>query len=1698
MRKVKMFLVMLLSICLLAGSIELPVLATEADVPSQNGEPGTFHEVVVNPLYADWVTEEEIASWAESLPASDATVDATVSVGREEAIEFLRDSMVARENEISISVVYDNFPKDPNAEIRALIQEAYADEADSKGYEGDYINFHMFGYSISGSYYGNTMNITYKINFLSTVEQERAVTQELDEVYDELNLDSLGREAKIGKIYDFITNHITYDHEHVNMGAGVYPTAWTAYGGLIDGTCVCQGYASLTYRMMKENGVPVRVISGYSNGEGHAWNIVEIDELYYNIDSTWDGYTVDENGNKAMPGQREWYLLSPTDFVNHTRNDEYNTAAFHLAYPMAAMSYGAESGGSEEKEFPEQDNPSYEFPTSKGGTVSTTANAGECTILVIGRSTCYNTKSYLKNLKAAGLPSNKNIRTVMIDIDQSLETILAYEAELDCEDITIAYGAESGGRSALGNYARLGGHNGGTLTFPVVAVIDGNDKVRYVEITAKTLEGVMECLRSIFHYPAPEISGSELAIGSITVSWKSMKDASKYHVYCKVKEGAEFRNIGSTTDTAFTFKPSGNGVYSFAVSAEFSGIESEISEPVSVVYQTGRIQSVQLDLSGSALYKGQTTTVNATVVPVMTGDSVDQTVTWSSSNESVATVSNGTITAVNAGNAVITATSVKDPDKKASCSVTVFADYTITYELNGGTLTSPNPTSYNPFSPDIVLSSPEKKGYSFGGWYRDKNFAENTRMEKIPEGSDFGNLTLYAKWLAFETPLISESAVTKEGIIIRWNEISKADGYVVYRKNKTDEDYKRLAQTTETEYMDAVTTAGTYVYVVTAEYDGVESGYSPAVEIQYAYGAVKEVVLSQKEAAIFAYEEITLEATVSPVMSDDSIAQDVIWTSADDKIATVKDGKIIGVKAGTVVITATSAKDTTKKATCTVTVKKDYTIRYELNGGTLTEANPGAYNPFYPDLTLYAPVKEDCTFQGWYRDAGFAEESKMESIPTGTDLGDLVLYAQWKEKMGVAAPTANIPGFNEVEKGTKIRLSTETMDATIYYTLDGTAPTRNSTVYTDAIIVNKNIKILAFAVKEGLKDSPVAEFSYTVKDDSKDLGDVLPEDIPENGIIPEGLWVAGVEDVVYDGNAVTFELNVYHGKKMLAAGADYTVAYKNNKLAAKADAKKAPSVIVTGKGNYKDKVVKTFTISPINITAEPGFFAETVSVPFNGKVQKPVPVVYYNSTKLKAQKDFTVQYNDAGTDAYKAAGTYEIVVEGKGNYCGILKSTLIISQVKQASKLKVTAIPAQPYTGKAITPVVEVKDGKTVVDASQYTVQYRNNVEVGTASVRIIGDGINYAGVKTVTFKITGQTISKAKLQDFATSVPYTGKAVKQDGVKLTYIVKGQSPEPLVENKDYTVKYLNNQKVGTATILFEGMGKYTGTLKKTFKITPYDIKVNTGAKFKVSYYADAPYAKGGAKVEPTIRFDGKLLTEGRDYTVSYKNNKALHDGSNPAKAPTMVIKGKGSFKGSISLTYQISRQNFALMDVRPADKPVTTKKGAFKSVPKVYDLDGKVLKAGVDYDKNIAYVYDEDTVLADGTFRAEGSALENSDVLPVGCVIRVEVTGKGNYTSAVAFGKYRVVKADISKATVKVETQYYTGKAVEPGKDQISIVVKGVKLSPSDYEIVSYSNNVNKGTATIVLRGVGNYGGMKTVKFKISAKTVKEAEFYNF
>ncbi len=393
-----------------------------------------------------------------------------------------------------------------------------------------------------------------------------------------------------------------------------------------------------------------------------------------------------------------------------------------------------------------------------------------------------------------------------------------------------------------------------------------------------------------------------------------------------------------------------------------------------------------------------------------------------------------------------------------------------------------------------------------------------------------------------------------------------------------------------------------------------------------------------------------------------------------------------------------------------------------------------------------------------------------------------------------------------------------------------------------------------------------------------------------------------------------------------------------------------------------------------------------------------------------------------------------------------------------------------------------------------FTIAYSNKSGIyakkGEYTVTLTGKN-NFTGKKTLTLTAVSQipkktpvSITKATLTGFKNSFPYTGKACNQTCTLTIQTSSGK--KELAEGVDYTVRYANNIKAGTATVLYYGKNGYTGKLKKTYKILPYDIAADSAKKLsydkKIQYF----YAKGGAKPTPVIAFDGKALREGADYTLSYQNNKTIGTGSSPC----VTINGKGSFKGKIKINFTIKPQDLSKMTLVSCDKMYSGKPGAHKLTPKLMDLDGKLLSAGKDFDKNsITYAYEKDTKLANGTLKKAGAPVADTDILPADTQIRITLKhGSGNGYTGIFEGTFRIIKADIKSAKVEIPTQNYTGDAIIPDKKQIKVTLAGKRLRDEDYDIVLCTDNMKKGKASITLKGKGNYGGTKTVKFTIGAK----------
>jgi hypothetical protein len=784
------------------------------------------------------------------------------------------------------------------------------------------------------------------------------------------------------------------------------------------------------------------------------------------------------------------------------------------------------------------------------------------------------------------------------------------------------------------------------------------------------------------------------------------------------------------------------------------------------------------------------------------------------------------------------------------------------------------------------------------------------------------------------------------------------------------------------------------------------------------------------------------------------------------------------------------------------------TVTFNLNGGTLEGYEGNTFTAVYENGDLVTdpgvPVLKGYNFDGWfYGDEKFNFKTPIDN--------DVVLVAGWTVRQQVKKPFANIDGSTPVERKTKVTLSTETLDARIYYTLDGSEPTMNSTPYDGPITVVTDVTIKAIAVKDGSADSDVMTLVIAVKPDESDIGDVAMEDIPVSEDpgqameerIPDRLWVAGFEkEMPYTGSAVTQNIRVYNHKSLLTEKNDYKLTYKNNTKAGTA------TLTITGTGSFNGSLKLDFEITALDIADNEAFSAEDVFASYNKKAQKPSTVLLHGTKKLSSGTDYDASWINEKGEANKGiteAGEYEITLTGKGNYRGTRKLTFHVTESTLISKTTLKTIKAQEYTGEAVHPEIILTDKKyTLIEGTDYYINWPSDcTSVGNVTLTVEGMG-KYAGSRTATFAIKGTALKSAAVSGIASSYGYEGDAIEPAGpsddnnnygTALLTVTdsKTKVKTNLVKGRDYTVSYKNNEKAGTATAVFTGTGRYTGTVSKTFKIAAYSLAKDVD-NITVVYDKSVSYVKNGVKPAVCVYFRGIELTEGTDYTVTYSNNNAVTTDSTK-KLPTISIKGKGSFTGSYkALNFSITKQDIAGMIISVPDKVYVNKAKAFMSTPVITDASNPSAKlvAGKDYNKTVTYRYEEDVQVTQVVNkistvidRKKGDIVENADILPVGAVVRAEVTGMGSYEGTLS-GCYKIMQTDISKATVKVADQSYTGKAIEPGKDQItSIKIGKTELTRDDYEIVEYSNNEKAGTATMIIRGRGIYGGTKKVTFKI-------------
>lgn len=274
--------------------------------------------------------------------ASNSTVKAKVNNAYENKtyrnLEELKVAVLnhCREKEPSFSLLYGgNFSDLENNLIDSLLDYIRLND--------DYIYFSISRMAGSFGGYDGNVELTFNVNYISSKEEDILVDEKIDSILKAILSPDMNEDKREKAIHNYIVSHVAYDESLQK---------YSAYNALFDGTAVCQGYALLTYKMLKKAGIENKVVSGTVNNVGHAWNLINIRGNWYHLDCTWDDPVPDKKGRILY----NYYNLTDEQILKDHSFDRN-------AYPKSAVT-----------KYVAVDTPAYELMSTKGFNIINYAN----------------------------------------------------------------------------------------------------------------------------------------------------------------------------------------------------------------------------------------------------------------------------------------------------------------------------------------------------------------------------------------------------------------------------------------------------------------------------------------------------------------------------------------------------------------------------------------------------------------------------------------------------------------------------------------------------------------------------------------------------------------------------------------------------------------------------------------------------------------------------------------------------------------------------------------------------------------------------------------------------------------------------------------------------------------------------------------------------------------------------------------------------------------------------------------------------------------------------------------------------------------------------------------------------------------------------------------------------------------------------
>lgn len=283
------------------------------------------------------------ALFAASFLWAFADDDVVYQDNADDAVAVLREGMKQRKGNVTIGVLGSTNEDGLKQVIGRMLD--LATQHTGKPDEGDYINFQYAAYKgeahTTHSGVEPAVEVKYSFTYYDSAEQEAEVNSKIVEALIALDLEHKTDYEKVVAIHDYICSCAKYDP--AEDGEDIKRTA---YGALVEGRAVCQGYCVAFYRLLLEAGIDNRVIFGEGVGvdgrtASHTWNIVDLYGEYYYVDITWDD----------IGGKRDYFLVpAGAGFEeDHIAGEEFGEDFFTEKYKMATDVFRGDLMGSVSK-----------------------------------------------------------------------------------------------------------------------------------------------------------------------------------------------------------------------------------------------------------------------------------------------------------------------------------------------------------------------------------------------------------------------------------------------------------------------------------------------------------------------------------------------------------------------------------------------------------------------------------------------------------------------------------------------------------------------------------------------------------------------------------------------------------------------------------------------------------------------------------------------------------------------------------------------------------------------------------------------------------------------------------------------------------------------------------------------------------------------------------------------------------------------------------------------------------------------------------------------------------------------------------------------------------------------------------------------------------------------------------------------------